>query len=334
MRFENPLFLFAIAIIPLLYRYVYREGKERRLLLSYSDLRGIRDKIRLRRHYRSTLFALRTLAILLIVIALARPQSEKSFESIEAQGIDIMLALDISGSMRAEDFKPRNRIYVAKQVVSDFIGRASNDRIGLVVFAAKSFTRCPLTLDYDMLRALLEDVDVGMIEDGTAIGLALANCVARLKDSDAKSKIVILLTDGVNNRGEIDPLTGASLAKAAGVKVYTIGVGKEGGAPVPIIMPDGRKVYQRNPDGTLVLTEIDEETLKKIAEITGGEYYRATDEKALDEIYKRILEMEKTAFRTKTYVKRKEIVRYILPFVVALLVSESILIGAVWRKIP
>jgi Ca-activated chloride channel family protein len=236
--------------------------------------------------------------------------------------------------MRAEDFKPENRINVAKQVVSDFVSIISDDRIGLVLFAAKSFTRCPLTLDYDVVRSMLEDVDIGIIEDGTAIGLALANCVARLKDSGAESKVIILLTDGVNNRGEIDPLTGASLASTAGIRTYTIGVGKEGGAPVPVITPEGRKVYARNRDGSLVLTQLDEETLKEIAKITDGKYYRATDKEALDDIYRRILEMEKSAFEVRQFKRRKEVARYILPFGLLAMLAEIVLITTAWRRIP
>jgi Ca-activated chloride channel family protein len=334
MRFESPLFLFILAALPLLYRFTYREASRRYAAVRYSDLKSLGSGLRVRRGYRGTLFALRVAALVLIALALARPQLEKGFETIKAEGIDIMLGLDISGSMRAEDFKPKNRIYVAKQVVSDFISLVKNDRVGLVVFASKSFTRCPLTLDHGVLRSMLEDVEIGMIEDGTAIGLALANCVARLKDSDAKSKVVILLTDGVNNRGEIDPLTGASLAKAAGIRVYTVGVGKEGGAPVPVPTRDGRMVYARNADGSLYMTELDEDTLKKIAQITDGKYYRATDEKALEEIYKKILEMEKTAFEVKHFKHRKELAKYVLPFGVLAMLVEIMLVSTVWRKIP
>ncbi len=334
MRFENPLFLFVLAAIPLLYRFTLREAHRRFAAVRYSDLRSLGGKIKTKSRYRGTLFVLRVTVLVVVAFALARPQMEKGFETIKAEGIDIMLGLDISSSMRAEDFKPDNRIHVAKQVVSDFISGIGNDRVGLVAFAAKSFTRCPLTLDHDVLRTMLEDVDIGIVEDGTAIGLALANCVARLKDSDAKSKIVILLTDGVNNRGEIDPITGASLAKAAGVKVYTIGVGKEGGAPVPVRTRDGRMVYARNPDGSLYMTELDEDTLKEIARITGGTYYRATDEQALDEIYRKILEMEKTAFEVKTYKHRKELAKYFLPFALAAVMLEIMLVSTVWRKIP
>ncbi len=334
MVLANPLFLFTLALVPLLYRYMLREGPERTAALRYSDIGYVAGAVRVKRNYFATIFGLRTLCIAILAFALARPQLEHGFETITGEGIDIMLALDISGSMQAEDFKPNNRLYVAKQVVSDFLSRVENDRVGLVVFAAKSFTRCPLTLDYDVLKSMLKDVDIGMIEDGTAIGLALANCVARLRDSRAKSKVIILLTDGVNNRGEIDPLTAASLAKAAGIRVYTIGVGKEGGAPIPVIDRLGRKRYARNPDGSLILTKLDEDTLKRIAEITGGHYYRATDERALDEIYKKILKMEKTAFEIRHFKHRKEIAHYVLPLAVIALLVEVILVNAFWRKIP
>jgi len=334
MRFEQPLMLFLLAVIPLLYRFGYREARARRTAVAYTDLGVLDGRVRTRNSFRAVLFSLRVLAIVALVFALARPQLEHGYETVETEGIDIMLALDISGSMRAEDFKPQNRIYVAKQVVGDFVSRVSTDRVGLVAFAGKSFTRCPLTLDYGVLKSLLADLDVGMVEDGTAIGLALANSVARLRDSEAKSKIIILLTDGVNNRGEIDPPTGAQLAAAAGIRVYTIGVGKVGGAPVPVVTQDGRKVYARNPDGSLYMTELDEDTLKDIAERTGGKYYRATDEQALDEIYQRILEMEKTAFLVKSFRHRKEVSKYLLPAGLAVLLLEVLLVGAVWRKIP
>ena len=334
MRFEYPLFLFLLAAIPLLYRFTYREASRRYAALSYSDLGTLGGRVRKKSRYRGTLFTLRVIALVVITVTLARPQIEKGYETVESEGIDIMLALDISGSMRAEDFKPENRLHVAKQVVSDFIRGISNDRVGLVVFASKSFTKCPLTLDHGVLGSMLEDVEIGIIEDGTAIGLALANCVARLDDSRAESKIIILLTDGENNTGEIDPLTGASLAEAAGIKTYTIGVGKEGGAPVPVPDRYGRMQYARNRDGSLMLTKLDEETLKEIARITGGRYYRATDEKALDEIYKQILDMEKTAFEVKTFKHRKELAGYFLPLGLLAILTEVMLVSTLWRKIP
>jgi Ca-activated chloride channel family protein len=334
MRFEYPLFLFLLAVIPLLYRFTYKDASCRYAALSYSDLRTLGGNVRKRPRYRGALFAVRLAALVVITVALARPQIEKGYETVESEGIDIMLALDISGSMRAEDFKPKNRLHVAKQVVTDFISGITNDRVGLVVFASKSFTRCPLTLDHEVLASMLEDVDIGMIADGTAIGLALANCVARLDNSRAQSKIIILLTDGENTTGEIDPVTGASLADAAGIKTYTIGVGKEGGAPVPVPDRYGRMEYARNRDGSLMLTKLDEETLKEIARVTGGKYYRATDEQALDEIYRQILEMEKTAFEVKTFKHRKELAGFILPFGILALLAEVMLVSTVWRKIP
>lgn len=334
MRFDHPLFLFALAVIPLLYRFSYREAASRVTAVSYSDLGSLKGRFKVGGDRRGRLFALRAAVLVVLVIALARPQLERGFETIKSEGIDIMLGLDISGSMRAEDFKPSDRISVAKQVVADFVSKDTGDRIGVVAFASKSFTRCPLTLDHGVLISLVQSIDVGMIEDGTAIGLALANCVARLENSDAKSKIIILLTDGINNRGEIDPLTGASLAKAAGIRVYTIGVGKKGGAPVPVITPDGRKVYARNRDGSLYLAEPDEPTLKQIAQMTDGRYYRATDEKALDEIYKRILEMEKSTFEVKHFKQRKELAGYVLPVALAGMLLEVVLLAGVWRKIP
>ena len=334
MRFEYPLFLFLLAAIPLLYRFTFREASARRAAISYSDLRTLGGGVRKKSRYRGTLFALRVAALVIITAALARPQIEKGYETVESEGIDIMLALDISGSMRAEDFKPKNRLNVAKQVVADFVTGIANDRVGLVVFASKSFTKCPLTLDHGVLSSMLADVEIGMIDDGTAIGLALANCVARLDDSRAESKIIILLTDGENNTGEIDPLTGASLADAAGIKTYTIGVGKEGGAPVPVPDRYGRMQYARNRDGSLMLTKLDEDTLKEIARITGGRYYRATDERALDEIYRQILEMEKTAFEVKSFKHRKELAGFLMPFGVLAVLLEVMLVSTVWRKIP
>jgi Ca-activated chloride channel family protein len=334
MRFEYPLVLFLFALIPLLYRFTYRDAPKRYAALSYSDLKTLGDRIRKKRRYRGTLFALRTAALVVIILTLARPQLEKGYETIKSEGIDIMLALDISGSMRAEDFKPQNRLHVAKEVVSNFVEGVTDDRVGLVVFASKSFTKCPLTLDHDALRTMLGDVEIGMIEDGTAIGLALANCVARLDDSPAKSKIIILLTDGENNTGEIDPLTGAKLARAAGIKTYTIGVGKEGGAPVPVPDRYGRMQYARDRNGNLMLTKLDEETLRQIAGATGGKYYRATDEQALDQIYKQILAMEKTAFEVKAFKHRKELAGYLLPFGMLGILIEVMLVSTFWRKVP
>jgi Ca-activated chloride channel family protein len=258
---------------------------------------------------------------------LARPQSTNSWENVSTQGIDIILALDISGSMLARDFTP-DRLEASKDVATEFISGRPNDRIGLVVFSAESFTQCPLTSDHAVLINLFKNIKSGMIEDGTAIGVGLANAVKRLKDSDALSKVVILLTDGVNNRGVIDPVTAAELAKAFGIRVYTIGMGSMGTAPFPVQDFFGRIVYQQ------MRVEIDEKTLQKIADITGGKYFRATDNQKLRQIYNDIDKMEKSKINVKEYSRKEE--EY-LPFAIAaliLLVLEFLLRKTILRSIP
>jgi len=265
---------------------------------------------------------------LLVVVALARPQSGTASREVTSEGIDIMLVLDVSGSMKAEDFKPNNRLYVAKQVIKEFVEGRTNDRIGLVVFAGQSFTQCPLTLDYDVLLNFLDKVDFGMIEDGTAIGMALANAVNRLRDSNAKSKVIVLLTDGVNNRGQIEPLTAAQIAKTLGIKIYTIGAGKPGNALYPVEDPVFGKRYVYIPN------EIDEKSLSQIAELTGGRYYRAQSEQMLERVYKEISLLEKTEVKVKEYVQYQELFSY---FAVAALASVVIggVLGATWfRTLP
>ncbi len=276
----------------------------------------------------------RLLVLVLLTLGFARPQFVEKEQEIRTEGIDIMLALDISGSMQAEDFKPRNRLHVAKNVVAEFLDLIRNDRVGLVVFAGQAFTQCPLTLDYEVLRTLLARVEIGMIEDGTAIGTALANSVNRLKDSAAKSKVVILLTDGENNAGKIDPETAAKIAEALGVRVYTIGVGKKGGAPIPVQHPVYGKILARNPDGTLVLTKIDEETLTRIADITGGQYFRATDAEALAKIYAQILDLERTKFQVKEFERAHEFYRWAVFPAVLLLLLELVLAWTRLRVLP
>ena len=283
---------------------------------------------------RRALPVVRFLALGLLVVALARPQIVEKEQQIQTEGIDIMLALDISGSMQAEDFKPKNRLHVAKSVVAEFLDLIRNDRVGLVVFAGQAFTQCPLTLDYDVLRSLLERVEIGMIEDGTAIGTAVANSVNRLKDSRAKSKVLILLTDGENNAGKIDPETAAKVAEALEIRVYTIGVGKKGGAPIPVDHPVYGKIYARNPDGSLILTKIDEETLVQIATITNGQYFRATDAEALKKIYGQILDLERTKFQVKEFEKAHEYYRWAAIPGVFLLLLELLLANTRLRVLP
>jgi Ca-activated chloride channel homolog len=272
---------------------------------------------------------LRVLGVCLLILALARPQSQTASEEILSEGIDIILTLDVSGSMRALDFKPKNRLDIAKEVVSEFIKGRKNDRLGLVVFAAKSFTQCPLTLDYGILLNFLDQIKIGTVrEDGTAIGMALATSANRLKNSEAKSKIIILLTDGINNTGEIDPITAARMCEALKIRVYTIGAGKEGQSVIliddPLFGPQYRPIN----------AELDEKTLGEIASITGGEYFRATDKKALEEIYQKIAEMEQSKIKQLAYKQYSELFPYLLFPGLGLLLIEGILNNTRFRKLP
>ncbi len=285
-------------------------------------------------NFRRYLIVLKIAALFFMILALARPQAGQKAEEIETKGIDIMLALDVSGSMQAEDFKPRNRLTVAKRVLADFIKGRKTDRIGLVVFAGESFTQCPLTLDYNIILEYLKQINFGMIEDGTAIGMAIANSVNRLRYSEAKSKVIVLLTDGENNAGIIDPITAANAAAAMNIKIYTVGVGKIGGAPIPYHHPIFGKQYYRNPDGSLYLTKLDEQTLKKIAQITGGKYFRATDAESLKKIYKRIDALEKTKIKAKQYLQYTEIFSPFLWIAIILILCYIILENLIFVKVP
>ncbi|MCK5571772.1 MAG: VWA domain-containing protein, partial [Bacteroidetes bacterium] len=269
---------------------------------------------------------LRLVALSLLLVALARPQVVSEGEDIYTEGIDIVLLLDISGSMLAEDFQP-NRIEAAKDVAQKFVDGRSNDRIGLVVFAGQSFTQCPMTLDYRVLKLLLRLVKPGMVEDGTAIGMGIAQGVNRVKDSESKSKVMILLTDGVNNRGEIDPLTAAQLAQTFVIRIYTIGVGTVGEAPYPVQTPFGTR-YQNVP------VDVDEETLQTIADMTGGQYYRATNNRTLKRIYAEIDRMEKTRIEVKAYRSYSELFYAWAGLGLALVLLEVGLAGTLLRKQP
>jgi Ca-activated chloride channel family protein len=280
----------------------------------------------MREQLRQTPLVLRLLTIGIFLVALARPQSVSARQNMTTEGIDIVLVLDISRSMLAEDFTP-NRIIAAKQVADEFIQGRTDDRIGLVIFSGESFTQCPLTTDYTVLRNLLREVKEGMIVDGTAIGLALANGAGRLRDSKAKSKVMILLTDGVNNRGEIDPLTGAKLAATYGVRVYTVGVGTQGEAPYPFPTPYGVRRQ-------MIPVDLDEKMLEQVAAMTGGKYFRATDNRKLRAIYKEIDLLEKTKIEVTAYKKYTDLfpLWLVAGCVVALL--EIGLSTTVLRKIP
>jgi Ca-activated chloride channel family protein len=257
---------------------------------------------------------------------MARPQSTDNLREVTTEGIDIMVSLDISGSMQAMDFKP-NRLEAAKDVAIEFISGRQNDKMGLVVFAAESFTQCPLTIDHATLINLIQDVNFGMLTDGTAIGMGLSTAVSRIKDSNAKSKVIILLTDGVNNRGEIHPLTAAELAKTFGIRVYTIGVGSHGTAPVPVNTVFGQQVQQME-------VKIDEEMLREIADMTGGKYFRATNKNKLKEIYEEIDQMEKTKIEVKEYTKRSEEFILFALLALAFLLTEIVLRNTVLRNLP
>ena len=310
MTFANPGYLFLLLLlIPVVGWYIWklRNARASVQLSSTDSLR--RQPKSLRVWLIHVPFALRVMVITLLSLALARPQLSNRWQSESTEGIDIMMALDISGTMLGEDLQP-NRLEAAKTVATDFVLSRPNDQIGLVVFAGESFTQCPLTTDHAVLVNLFQSVKFGMIEDGTAIGLGLANAVNRMKDSETKSKVVILLTDGSNNRGDIDPMTAAEIAKTFNIRVYAIGVGsysKE--VRVPIHTPYGVQY------GTMS-SEFDESTLRNIAQMTGGEYFRATDNNSLKAIYQQIDQLEKTKIRVREYSKRTE---HFAPFLLAAL---------------
>ncbi len=297
--FENGWFLWFLLVIPLLVAYyVYRQGKANApvKLSTATFLDGGRKTFR---HYlRHMLFALRLAAVALVIIVIARPQNVDKWQSSTTEGIDIILAIDVSGSMLARDFNP-DRLEASKNVATEFISDRPYDRIGLTVFSGESFTQCPLTTDHAVLINLLREIKSGIIEDGTAIGVGLATAINRIKDSDAISKVIILLTDGVNNMGSIDPVTASEIAKTFGIRVYTVGVGSMGYADYPVQTPFGMR-YQK------MQVEIDEALLKRIAEMTGGQYFRAVDNTSLQKVYAEIDKLEKSKIETREHSKREE----------------------------
>jgi len=300
VTFAYPFILTLLLLIPAIGYWFWKKRDINSPSLSFSSLHifGSAPKT-LKEKFAHLPVWLRILGIAFIIIAAARPQSFSSGENVYTEGLDIVMLLDISGSMMSEDFKP-NRVEAAKKVIDDFISGRTNDRIGLVIFSKDSFTQCPLTIDYSVLRNLLKEVHTGMIEDGTAIGNAIANGVNRLKDSKSKSKVMILLTDGVDNASQIDLLTAAQIAQKYGIRIYTVGVGTIGQAPYPFQTPFGIR-YQMVP------VEIDENILKQIAATTGGIYFRATDNDKLSGIYKEIDHMEKTRVEVTSYRNAKEL---------------------------
>lgn len=327
MTFAYPWVLYFLAIIPLMFVWYWFRGRKKEPSINYSSLKIFRSlPPNWKERTRHLPFILRCVAVGLLIIALARPQNFSSGENIYTEGIDIAMVLDISGSMLAEDFRP-NRLEAAKKVTDEFIQGRSSDRIGLVIFSREAFTQCPLTIDYSVLRNLLNEIKTGMIEDGTAIGNAIANGVNRLKDSDAKSKVIILLTDGVNNAGEVNPVSAAHIAKTFGIRIYAIGVGTRGEAPYPIQTPFGLK-YQMVP------VEIDEPLLKEIASSTGGQYFRATNNKTLSQIYSEIDKLEKTRIEVTSYRNATELFYSWLFGGLALLFFEVGLSRTLLRRLP
>lgn len=329
LRYADPWFLLLLAAVPLLVYVELRYARARRPAMRFPALAAARAAAGRRFAWRRYVgLAARATALALLVFALARPQAGSGTESVLTEGIDIVLAIDVSGSMRAEDFRPQNRLAVAKDVVADFIRGRRSDRIGMVVFAAEAFTQCPLTLDYNVLLDLLEAVDIGMIDESrTAIGMAIATATNRLRESDADSRVIVLLTDGRNNAGEIDPVTAAQAADALGIRIYTVGAGTPEGGPIPVDDPVWGRRYVN------ARTDIDEETLEEIATITGGRYFRAKTEGMLADVYERIDELEKTQIEVKHFTTYTELGPRLAVIALAVLLAE-LLLAAALRSVP
>ena len=329
MVFANPNYLYLLLLlIPMIGWYVYKLSKSQASLqVSSSEAFEAPGATSWIVYLRHAPFVLRMVAVALLIVILARPQSTNSWSNSSTEGIDIMLAMDISGSMLAQDLKP-NRLEAAKDVAASFINGRPNDNIGLVVFSAESFTQCPLTTDHTVLLNLFKDIQSGMIQDGTAIGLGLANAVSRIKDSHAKSKVIILLTDGSNNAGEIAPVTAAEIAKAQGIRVYTIGVGTEGMAPYPAIDMFGNLTFVNQK------VEIDEKVLKAISDMTGGRYFRATDKEKLKAVYDEINQLEKSKIEVMEHISYHELFLTWALAALGLLFAEFLLSNLVLKRIP
>jgi len=327
MVFNNIGYLFLLLLlIPYIIWYILKH-RQSEASLQVSDA-SIYDQTP--KTYKNYLihapFVLRLLALFFIILVLARPQSTNSWQNSETEGIDIMLALDVSTSMLAEDLKP-NRLEAAKEVATEFISGRPNDNIGVTLFAGESFTQCPLTVDHAVLLNLIQQAECGTIEDGTAVGMGIANAVSRLKDSKAISKVIILLTDGTNNMGDISPLTAAEIAKSFGIRIYTVGVGTNGTAPYPY--PVAGTIQYIN-----VPVEIDESTLTQIAGTTDGQYYRATSNSKLKEVYEEIDKLEKTKISVKQYSKREEEYKIFALAAFLCVLLEILLRNTVLKKIP
>jgi Ca-activated chloride channel family protein len=329
IQFAEKQWFWLFAIIPMMLAWYLYKLKTYEGELNYSSFNlfnGIKSSLKAK--FRHVLFLLRLVALSFLILAIARPQSRSSWKDVKTEGIDIVVSLDVSLSMLSKDFKP-NRLEVAKEVLGDFIDARPNDKIGLVVFSGEAFTQCPLTTDHKIIKNMFGDIKAGMLDQGTAIGLGLADGVARVKDSKAKSKVVILISDGVSNVGEIAPLTAADIAKTFGVRVYCIGVGSKGKALQPVALyPNGEMEYD------YVDVDIDDATMTQISKMTGGKYFRATDRESLEKTYKEIDLLEKTIISEKNFSNKSE---HFLPFALAAaicLLLEFLLKRFVFKAIP
>jgi Ca-activated chloride channel family protein len=322
--FANPQFLYLLAILPVIIAFHIWKGKKGTAAVRISSLSPFSSLRRPFRWYLKELFfAMRLIVLILLIIVLARPQSANDWEQVNSEGIDIVMCMDVSGSMQAMDFNP-NRLEASKKVASEFISGRQGDRFSIVVFSGESFTQCPLTNDRATVLNLMNELKFGMIEDGTAIGMGLATSVNRLKDSQAKSKVVILLTDGINNTGMISPLTAADIAHEYNIRVYTIGVGTIGTAPMPVNTVFGMRTQD-------VKVEIDEDVLQNISQKTGGRYFRATNNTKLAQIYSEIDKLEKTILDIQKFSKRKdEYFPWLM--IAALILFSEIFLRAVFLK--
>lgn len=325
-RFASPEYFLILLAIPLVFFLKTRQKPSTIQFSSLAEIKKISGKGGV--SVRSLLRALRLTALILMVMGLARPQTVEAEREFETRGIDIVIAMDISGSMLAEDFKPVNRIVVAKEEAKKFVAGRQNDRIGLVVFARKGYTQCPLTLDYEILTQLIDDVEIGLIKDGTAIGLGIGTAVNRLRDSDAKSKVIILLTDGENNAGNLDPITAAELAKSFGIKIYTVTIGKGGLVPFPVEDPVFGKRYVQAE------VKVDEQVLKRIADITDGRHFSAGDAAGLAKAYQQIDQLEKSEVKIKEYSSYRELYHLFLLPGLLMFLAEILAANTVFLKLP
>ena len=326
VEFANPKLLWLLLLVPALIIWYVLRHKKQEAAVNFSDLKGMVQLPKTWKAYlRHLLFALKMMALALLIVALARPQSSSTNSTSNIEGIDIVMAMDVSGSMLARDLKP-DRLTAAKNVASDFVKDRPGDRMGLVIFSGESFTQVPLTTDHGVMLNMLSEMKNGLIDDGTAIGDGLATAVSRLKDSEAISKVVILLTDGMNNAGSVDPYTAAEMAKLFGIRVYTIGVGSYGTAPYPVQTPFGTQIQQ-------VKVEIDEKLLSNIANSTGGKYFRATSNQKLDEIYSEIDKLERSKIEVTEFRRLHEEFYPLVAWALALLLLEFLLRKTIFRTL-